>query len=384
MRSGNTIQGVAGTSLKVFAFLIILCACQQKEEISMRKDLFGKLGDGREVYLYTVKNTNGLELKVTNFGASVVSLKVPDRSGTLEHVILGYPRLEEYVRLRHFFGAIVGRWGNRIAKGKFTLGDQEYALAVNEGENHLHGGIKGFDRVLWDTEEKTTNNDPEIILSYLSKDGEEGYPGNLFVSVTYSLTSQNELKIDYSIKTDKLTIKNVTNHSYFNLSGNAKSDIMNHRLMLNADHFLPVKKGLIPTGEIWTVEDTPMDFREPRRIGSRIGEDYEQLSLGLGYDHNWIINGSKEKLKYAGFVYEPVSGRRMDIHTTEPGIQFYSGNFMDGTDIGFEGIPYKYRYAMCLETQHYPDSPNHPKFPSTELRPGEIYTSTTIFTFSVK
>jgi aldose 1-epimerase len=297
---------------------------------------------------------------------------------------LGFKNLKEYETIRHFYGAIVGRWGNRIDKGKFKLNGKEYILATNDGENHLHGGLLGFDRQLWDYEELTYEDKPAIKFSYLSKDGEEGYPGNLNVSVVYTFSEDKELGIHYEISTDQPTIKNVTNHSYFNLSGNVKTDILNHELYLNADHYLPVVKGLIPTGEIAPVAGTPMDFTTPHKIGERINEDNEQLKFGLGYDHCWVLNKNNNGMNYAGYVYDRASGRKMDIYTTEPAIQFYSGNFMDGSDIGHENLPYKYRYGMCLETQHYPDSPNHENFPSTVLNPGENYESTTVYKFSVE
>jgi aldose 1-epimerase len=352
--------------------------------MNFKKELYGVLEDGREVHLFTLKMNDGTELKLTNFGATVVSLKVPDRKGKAENVILGFKELKEYENIRHFYGAIVGRWGNRIDKGKFTLNGKEYTLATNDGENHLHGGIMGYDRMLWDFEELMYKEQPAIKFSYLSKDGEEGYPGNLNVSVIYTFSEQKELGIYYEMTTDQPTVKNITNHSYFNLSGNVKSDILNQDLHLNADHYLPVVKGLIPTGELQPVKDTPMDFTTAYKIGERINQDDEQLGFGLGYDHCWILNKNEDGMNYAGYVYDNVSGRKMDIYTTEPAIQFYSGNFMDGSDIGHENLPYKYRSAMCLETQHSPDSPNQENFPATVLNPGEIYKSTTIYKFSVK
>ena len=352
--------------------------------MEIKKEVYGTLQDGREVYLFTLKISDGSELKLTNFGATVVSLKVPDRKGKIENVILGFKDFKDYENIRHFYGAIVGRWGNRIDKGKFTLNGQEYTLATNDGENHLHGGIMGFDRMLWAYEETVYKDIPAVKFSYLSKDGEEGYPGNLKLSVIYTYSEQNELGIYYKMTTDQLTVKNITNHSYFNLSGDVKDDILKHDLVLNADKFLPVVAGLIPTGELKSVKGTPMDFTSPHKIGERINEDDEQLKYGLGYDHCWVINESKEGMNNAGYIYDSVSGRRMDIYTTEPAIQFYSGNFMDGSDIGHEGLPYNYRSAMCLETQHYPDSPNQESFPTTVLIPGEVYKSTTIYKFSVK
>jgi aldose 1-epimerase len=352
--------------------------------MKIQREAFGKLQDGREVDLYTITNKDGSELQITNYGAAIVSLKVPDRNGKMESVVLGFDSLRHYEKFRHFYGAIVGRYANRLNKGIFSLNGTEYQLAANDGDNHLHGGIMGFDRVVWETGNIFNANSNTIKLSYLSKDMEEGYPGNLSVTVTYTFSEDHELTISYEIKTDKPTIKNVSNHAYFNLSGNLKENILGHELMLNADYFLPVKPGLIPTGEIRDVRGTPMDFLQPHKIGERINENYNQLEFGLGYDHNWILKDDSSSLDYAGYVYEPLSGRRMDVYTTEPGIQFYSGNFMDGTYTSAQGIAHDYRYAMCLETQHYPDSPNHPEFPSTVLNPGAVYNSKTVYKFSVK
>ena len=367
-------------------FLMQLTSCQKSGDTAMKfnKEIYGTLEDGRDVYLFTLKSSDGTELKLTNFGATVVSLKVPDRNGNSENVILGFKDLKDYENIRHFYGAIVGRWGNRIDKGKFTLNGKEFTLATNDGENHLHGGIMGFDRMLWDFEELEYKNQPAIKFSYLSKNGEEGYPGNLNVSVIYTFSEEKELGIYYEMTTDQATVKNVTNHAYFNLSGNVKDDILKHDLVLNADNFLPVVEGLIPTGGLKSVKETPMDFTSAHKIGERINDNDEQLKFGLGYDHCWVLNTGEDGTNYAGYVYDSTSGRRMDIYTTEPAIQFYSGNFMDGSDIGHEGLPYNYRSAMCLETQHYPDSPNQENFPTTILNPGEVYKSSTIYKFSIK
>jgi len=379
-------------SIKFFSIIISillltqLFSCQKSGDVKMgiKKEIYGNLKDGREVHLFTFRASNGSELKLTNYSAAVVSLRLPDRKGNIENVVLGYKNLRDYENIRNFYGAIAGRWANRIAKGKFTLNGIEYTLATNDGENHLHGGIIGFDRVLWDFEELEYKNLPAVKFSYLSKDGEEGYPGNLHVSVLYTFSEENELGIYYNMTTDQTTIKNVTNHAYFNLSGDVKNDILNHDLVLNADYFLPVNETLIPLGELRSVEETPMDFTSPHKIGERINENVEQLKFGLGYDHCWVLNKNEDGMNYAGYVSDSVSGRRMDIFTTEPAIQFYSGNFMDGSDIGHEGLPYNYRSAMCLETQHYPDSPNHENFPTTILNPGDVYKSTTIYKFSIK
>jgi len=366
--------------------LIQIYSCQKAgdSKMTIKKETYGTLQDGREVHLFTLETSDGSELRLTNFGATVLSLKVPDRNGKMENVILGFKDLKDYENIRHFYGAIVGRWGNRIAKGKFTLNGKEYTLATNNGENHLHGGIMGFDRVLWDYEELSYNDLPAVKFSYLSKDGEEGFPGNFKVSVIYTYSEEKKLGIYYEMTTDQATVKNITNHAYFNLSGDVKDDILSHDLVLNADHFLPVDEGWIPFGEIRPVNGTPMDFTSPHKIGERINDYDKQLKNGMGYDHCWVLNKSESGMNNAGYIYDNSSGRRMDIYTTEPAIQFYSGNFMDGADIGHVGLPYNYRSAMCLETQHYPDSPNQEDFPTTVLNPGEVYKSTTIYKFSVK
>ncbi len=364
--------------------ICLLNSCIVKDEIKIEKTLFGKLKDARSAYLYTFYSPKGASMQVTNYGASVVSIKVPDRNGKIEHVALGYKTIEEYERLRHYFGSTVGRFGNRIAKGKFTLNGKEYQLPVNDGENSLHGGFMGFDRVLWDTEEVELNKNPAIRFTYLSKDGEEGYPGSLTAQVTYSFNVDNILQIDYHITTEHPTVHNITNHSYFNLSGNAKRSILDHEMMINADQFLPVDKGLIPTGEIRSVAGTPMDFLEPHKIGDRINDEDKQLKYGNGYDHNWILNSAGDALNYSGYIYDRQNGRKMEIFTTEPGMQFYSGNFMDGSDIGHNGNQYEFRYGLVIETQHYPDSPNHENFPSTTLLPGQVYTSTTLYKFKTE
>jgi aldose 1-epimerase len=366
--------------------IIILLSCNDHsgEAMKIKKEIFGKLSNGTEVDLFVLDHPNGAQVQFTNFGAPVVALKVPDKNGIIEDVVLGFDELEKYENIRGFYGAIVGRYGNRIAKGQFILDGNEYQTPLNDGENSLHGGFVGFDRVVWKVEDYSADKDAILKLSYLSKDGEEGYPGNLTVTVTYKFTLDLELVIDFEVSTDKKTVKNITNHAYFNLSGNVKDDILNHLLMLNADKYTSVVPGLIPTGEIEAVMGTPLDFRNPTAIGKRIDQDDEQLKLGHGYDHNWVINNADGKLNFAGTLYEPNSGRLMEIFTTEPGIQFYSGNFMDGSHSGHNGKVYKYRNAVCLETQHFPDSPNHPQFPSTTINPGETYKSRTVYKFSVK
>ena len=349
--------------------------------MSVEKQDFGKVEDGRTIGLYTLTNANGVEVKITSYGGIVVSLKAPDRDGKFEDVVLGFDTLEEYIEKNSpFFGVLVGRYANRIANGKFSLNDIDYTLACNDGDNHLHGGIKGFDKVVWEAKEVSDG----LELAYLSADGEEGYPGNLAVTVTYTLSENDELKIEYAAMTDVDTIVNLTNHSYFNLAGAGDGDVLGHELMINADRFTPVDEGLIPTGELASVVDTPMDFTQATPIGARIEEDYEQIQFAGGYDHNWVLNGVGKSPPLAAQVYEPSSGRVLEVYTTEPGVQFYSGNFLDGTITGKSGKVYHHRYGFCLETQYFPDSPNKPHFPSTVLRPGENYTQTTIFKFSVK
>jgi len=352
--------------------------------MSIEKELFGKKPDGTSIYLYTLTNRNGMRAQITNFGAIVVSLSVPDKDRNMGDVVLGYENLTDYVKDKSYFGAIVGRYGNRIARGKFTLNGVNYMLAINDGENHLHGGIRGFDKVVWNAEEVKNNTTVGVKLSYLSKDREEGYPGNLLVTVIYTLTNENALRIDYTATTDKPTVVNLTHHSYFNLSGAGVGDILDHVLMINADKFTPVAKGLIPTGQLRDVAGTPMDFRTPTAIGSRIDQSDEQLALGPGYDHNWVLNDCDGSLKLAVTLFDPGSGRFMEVFTTEPGMQFYSGNFLNDGITGKKGKAYPFRSALCLEAQHFPNSPNTPDFPSTVLNPGETYTQTTIYKFSVQ
>lgn len=352
---------------------------------AITKKPFGKV-DGVPVDLYTMTNTKGMQVSITNYGGIVVSLVVPDRNGKPGDVVLGYDQVEEYVKASPYFGAIVGRYGNRIAGGQFTLNGKAYTLAQNNNGNHLHGGLKGFDKAVWKAQELSTNRGPGLKLAYLSKDGEEGYPGNLAVAVTYVLVANaNELVINYLATTDKPTPVNLTNHSYFNLAGQGSGDILGHELTLFADRFTPVDKGLIPTGELRPVEGTPFDFRQPTAIGKRIHQAAEQLQFGGGYDHNFVLSGKQDAgLTLAARVVEPTSGRIMEILTKEPGIQFYCGNFLDGSNVGKGNKPYCYRYGFCLETQHFPDSPNKPDFPTTILQPGKQYRTTTIYRFSAK
>jgi aldose 1-epimerase len=348
---------------------------------------FGTTADGKPVELFTLTNARGVEVRLTNYGGIITSLKTPDRSGRFDDIVLGYDSLNGYLHNSPYFGAIVGRYGNRIAKGRFTLDGTTYRLAVNNGPNSLHGGIRGFDKVVWTAEPFRSNGIEGVVLEYTSADGEEGYPGTLRARVTYTLTDDNRLIVDYQATSDKPTPVNLTQHSYWNLAGDGSRDILAHVLTINADSMTPVDTTLIPTGEISTVAGTPFDFRTPMPIGARIDQRQNtQIRYGGGYDHNFVLNrggAAVDSLVHAAHVAEPSTGRTLDIFTTEPGIQFYSGNFLDGTITGKAGHIYKYRYGLALETQHYPDSPNHPNFPSTILRPGQQYRSRTVFAFGV-
>jgi aldose 1-epimerase len=341
---------------------------------------FGQTPDGVAVDLFTLTNDNGVTANITNYGGIIVALTTPDRNGNPGDIVLGFDTLAEYIDHNPYFGALCGRYANRIANGKFTLDGVVYQLAQNDGQNHLHGGRRGFDKVVWQGTEDSDDNGASLKLTYLSKDGEESYPGNLAVEVTYTLNNQSELRIAYTATSDKPTILNLTNHSYFNLAG--IGDILSHVVQLNADRFTPIDATLIPIGELRLVEGTPLDFRQPTVVGARIEQDDEQLKLGLGYDHNWVVNGASGTLRLAATAWEQTTGRRLDVYTTQPGIQFYSGNFLtDG--VGKSGAAYHKRSAFCLETQHFPDSPNQPNFPSSVLKPGEQFTQTTIFKFAI-
>ncbi len=348
-----------------------------ERKMSIKKQAFGKTADGKSVDSYTLTNANGLKAEIITYGGIVTSLQVPDRNGNFADIVLGCDSPDDYAKSGTYFGALIGRFGNRIAKGKFTLDGVEFKLATNNGPNHLHGGVKGFDKVIWNAEPMQTNEGPALKLTYQSRDGEEGYPGNLSCTVVYTLTNNNALKISYEAKTDKATIVNLTHHSYFNLAGYNSGDILGHTLQIFADHFTPVDKTLIPTGEIKAVKGTPWDFTKPMTIGSRI-KDVEG-----GYDHNYVLNSSDGSLALAASVYEPKTGRVLEVFTTEPGLQFYSGNFLDGSVKG-KGAVYKKHDGFCLEAQHFPDSPNEPNFPSVVLRPGEKYTQLTVYKFSTR
>lgn len=352
---------------------------KESEGMDLEKSSFGKMEDGREVTLFTLTNKNGMRIKVTDFGATLVCLEVSDKSGKMADVILGYDSLEGYLNDKPYFGCTVGRYANRIAKGQFSLEGKEYALAKNNDENHLHGGVKGFNKVLWTAEPVPGQGSRGVKFSYRSPDGEEGYPGNLDCSVTYTLTDDNEVKLDYTAQTDKTTHVNLTNHAYFNLAGQGTGDILNHELELVSSKFTEVNSGLIPTGELKDVAGSPLDFTQRTSIGSRIAQ------VEGGYDHNFALTKTApDQLELAARLVESASGRVMEVLTTEPGIQLYTGNFLDGTVIGKNGKAYQRHWALCLETQHFPDTPNQPNFPSTVLKPNETYKTTTVYKFSVQ
>jgi aldose 1-epimerase len=340
---------------------------------------FGAMPDGTAIRLHTLTNRNGMEARISNYAGIIVSLRVSDAAGVFADVVLGFDSLEEYLaNPGPFFGALIGRYANRIGNARCTIGGIDYELSRNDGANLLHGGARGFDRRVWND---AALDDTAIQLTYVSADGDQGFPGNLSVTVVYRLTDANELRIDYAASTDRETVVNLTNHSYFNLAGAGSGDILRHRFMLNARRTTPVGSGLIPTGELRDVAGTPFDFRKPTEAGARIGANDEQLHFGQGYDHNWVLDRNGTGMALAARVEEPRTGRTMEISTTEPAIQFYSGNFLDGSVRGKGGLAYAHRGGFCLETQHYPDAPNHPEFPSTVLRPGEMFGSTTVLKF---
>ena len=345
--------------------------------MNIGKELFGKTPAGTEVMLYTLRNRQNLTVKIITYGGIITGLQAPDKEGKTADVVLGFNTLEEYLGEHPYFGAIVGRYANRIAGGRFMLNGTEYKLAINEEKCHLHGGNTGFDKVVWDAEEIKSDKWVGVRMSYLSKDGEEGYPGNLRVTVTYQLNNQSELAVEYEAVTDKPTIINLTNHSYFNLNGEGSGDILGHEIMINAGKYTVVDENLLPTGEIAPVKGLPLDFTAAQVIGARIGE------LKGGYDHNYVLNKEEDDLSLAAWVRAPKSKRVMQVFTTQPGMQFYTSNFLDGTLKGKSGKPYGKHAAFCLETQHFPDSPNQESFPSTILNPGETYRQKTIFKFSV-
>lgn len=347
-------------------------------------ELFGTTSSGAAVEQYTLTNMHGVEVKMITFGGTITSIRVPDRNGVFANVNLGFSRLEDYEFDSPYFGSLVGRVANRIGGARFTLAGKVYPLAANNGQNALHGGVKGFDSKVWAAEKLQSERGDSLALTYVSPDGEEGYPGTLTVRVVYTLTSDNALIIDYSAATDALTIVNLTNHAYFNLSGAGSGTIEDHVITVNADRYTPVDSGLIPTGELAPVEGTPFDLRQPTPISANIRSNHPQIVLGRGYDHNFVLNQSDTRTPtFAARVAEPISGRVLEVFTTEPGMQLYTGNFLDGTLVGAEGRTYRQGDALCLETQHFPDAPNQPQFPSIELQPGERFQSTTIYKFSV-
>jgi aldose 1-epimerase len=352
----------------------------------MQKQAFGKIQDGQSVDLYTLTNKYGMTVRISNFGGTLVSLEVPDRDGKLGDVVLGYDNPADYENGKAHFGGTIGRYANRIAHGKFTLDGVVYTLPLNNGENTLHGGIRGFDKHVWSAKDVSSSAGEALELNYVSKDREEGFPGTLTVKAVYTLLAdQNAVRIDYTATTDKDTVLNLTNHSYFNLAGQGNGDILQHQLTLYASQFTPIDATLIPTGKLQDVHNTPFDFLHPMAISVRINMDDQQLKLGRGYDHNWVLDKrSPSSLSPAARAYDPQSGRVLEVSTTEPGMQFYTGNFLDGTDHGKNGKVYGYRSAFCLETQHFPDSPNHKDFPSTVLKPGKTFRSTSIYNFSVQ
>lgn len=380
-------------TLILVTFSSIKCKSDKKKEmnstqitknnpITISEEVFGTTRDSVSVKSFTLKNEKGMEVSIITYGGIITTLKVPNKKGVSEDVVLGYKSLASYEKATPYFGALIGRYGNRIANGKFSIDGKEYALKTNDGSNHLHGGLKGFDKVVWTAE--VLKDKGALKLSYLSKDMEEGYPGNLNTEVTYTLTNDNTLEVAYQATTDKKTIVNLTQHSYFNLSGDFSKPILDHIVKINADRFVPVNRTLIPTGELKEVANTPFDFREPKTIGQDINADNEQLKRGLGYDHCWVLNDQNEGIRFTSSAYEPNSGRLLEVFSDEPGIQLYTGNFLDGTLPNKQGGTYAHRTGFCLETQHYPDSPNQKDFPSTILRPGDTYSTTTSFKFSVK
>ncbi len=358
-------------------------ASSARGALMVKKEAFGTLPDGKAVELYTLTNTHGMEVQVMTYGGIIVSVKTPDKSGHVADVTLGFDTLADYLAKNPFFGALVGRYGNRIGNARFTIDGKEYQLAKNDGPNSLHGGLKGFDKVLWQATSFQKGAEVGVILKYTSADGEEGFPGTLHVTVTYTLNDKNEFSLDYHATTDKATPVNLTNHTYFNLSGEGSGSILGEELMLNADHFTPVDDTLIPLGEIASVKGTPLDFTKPTPIGDRINDKNQQLVLGMGYDHNFVINRTGPGLALAARVYDPKSGRVLEVDTTEPGVQLYTANHLNHL-VGRHGHIYNARDAFCLETQHYPDSPNKPSFPSSIVRPGEVYHSTTVWKFSTR
>jgi aldose 1-epimerase len=370
------------TLILIAMVLLFSCTKPTSQPVLVDEASFKTEHDGKTIELFTLKNANGLVAQITNYGGKVINLWTPDKKGDFSDIVIGYETSAEYLNTTEiYYGTLIGRYGNRIANGQFTLNDSVYTLAKNNGENHLHGGIKGFNNVVWDAKK---TDDQTLELTYLSVDGEEGYPGNLNVKVVYKLTDENELKVEYFATTDKPTPINLTQHSFFNLKGAGSGDVNDHIMQIMADSFTPVDSTLIPTGEIAPVDGTPFDFRTPTAIGDRINDEHIQMKYGNGYDHNWVLNKAESGLSYAAKVVEPASGRTLEVYTNEPGIQFYGGNFMTGNDTGKGGKVFAFRGAFCLETQHFPDSPNKPQFPSTILNPGMEYYSVCVYKFGVE
>ena len=379
LRIGISQAGLAGIAFAALATAGFASAAAATPHI--QRAPFGHTPNGQSVEIFTLTNKNGIEARIITYGGTVVSLKTRDRNGRLADVVLGFDKLDPYLAGVPYYGATIGRYANRIADGRFTLGGVAYQLPKNDGPNSLHGGSKGFDKRVWRAKPFETKQGPGLKLTYVSADGEEGYPGQLTAKVTYQLRNDDSLSIDYQATTTKPTVVNLTNHSYFNLSGDTDRDILGHTLMFNADRFTPVNAALIPTGELQPVAGTPFDFRAATAIGARINDDNEQLRFGRGYDHNWVLVKPKPgALTTAAVLCDPESGRVLEVKTTEPGVQFYTGNFMDGKPAG-KGTVFKYRTGLVLETQHFPDSPNQPSFPSTLLRPGQAFRSHTVFIF---
>jgi aldose 1-epimerase len=377
-------KSVSWLATAIFACTFFMGNAQSnslKTNMFLSEKPFGKTAANEPVTLYTLKNTQGMEVHIMNYGAIITKIIVPDKNEVMEDVVLGFENVADYIKDSPYFGAIVGRYGNRIAGGKFSLDGKSYTLAAQNNGQHLHGGLKGFDKKVWKTIGK---KDGSITLSYLSVDGEEGFPGNLEIQVTYTLNEDNAISMDYIAKTDQATVLNICNHSYFNLSGNAKRDVLDHVIQLNAPHFIPVDKVLIPTGEVKSVKGGPFDFTSPKKIGLDINAADEQIAFGSGYDHCYAFDKAPGAYGKIARVEDPISGRIMEVFTTEPGVQFYTGNHLNGRLTGKNGAVYTKRSGFCLETQHYPDSPNKPNFPSTVLRPGETYTSKTVYQFSVQ
>ena len=377
-------------NLSFFLVLLLNISCQKtykKEympQLTINKEIFGKTKENTTIHKFVMTNMNGMEVSVINFGGIITSLKSRDSKGNYEDIVLGFNNLSQYEDESPYFGAIIGRYGNRISEGKFTLDGKTYNLAVNNDINHLHGGLKGFDKVVWDATQEVTDSTASLILKYISQDMEEGYPGNLQVKVTYTLDNNDELGVMYEAETDKKTIINLTQHSYFNLSGDFSKNILDHEITINADSFLPVDSTLIPTGEVISVEGTPFDFREAKTVGEDISMSDKQLSYGNGYDHCWVLNNQEIGLRHVASAYHPFSGRLLEVYSDQPGIQFYSGNFLDGTLTSKQDGNYGFRSGLCLETQHYPNSPNEKDFPSVTLNSGEKYMTQTVFRFTSK